>query len=66
MPTTVKQLRDFLALLPDNLEVKVIKEYYAGLGMGFGTEMTDLELPDKYGYSENLNIYDDQLWLGER
>ena len=62
--TTVKDLKAYLETLDENLEVRVMQEYYAGLGMGFGMESIDLEMPDKWGSSSNMMVFDTYILLG--
>ena len=64
--TTVAQLINYLKTLPPNLQVNVVREYHLGGYNGYATEMTDLILPDEHGYSDNCEIFGNELLLGER
>lgn len=61
--TTVKELKAYLETLDENLEVSVMREYYQG--WSYTTESVDLVLPDKDGYSPNMDIYDTWIFLGQ-
>jgi|LakMenEpi03Aug12_release.lakeMendotaPanAssembly.Ray.scaffolds.fasta_scaffold670427_2 hypothetical protein len=54
--TTVAQLIEYLQTLPQDAEVDVLKEVSANWSTW--TEFTSLEIPDKYGCSDNLEVYD--------
>lgn len=64
--TNVKQLREYLATLPDNLPVKVLKEYSGGFNAY--TKWVDLELPKPEGssYTESCDASCNDLELGAR
>lgn len=66
MTTTVAQLIEWLKTQDQNKMVCVVREYDAGGYMGTATEMVDLELPDEWGYSDTIDVFDNQIWLGER
>jgi len=62
--TTVKDLKAYLETLDETLPIRVMQEYYAGLGMGYGMESVDLELPDGYGLSSNMAVFDTYILMG--
>ena len=66
--TTVKQLREYLAGLPDNMEVSVLKEDVRGYMVG--THFVPLELPENHGAYACTNTFDTigdkYLELGQR
>jgi hypothetical protein len=54
--TTVAQLIEYLQTLPQDAEVDVLKEVSANWSTW--TEFTPLQIPDAYGCSDNLEVYD--------
>ncbi len=54
--TTVAQLIEFLQTLPEDAEVDVMKEVSANWSTW--TTFEPLQVPDAYGYSDNLEVYD--------
>jgi hypothetical protein len=64
MTTNVKELIEWLKTQDENKKVFVMKEKY--VGYSYTTEFDDLVLPDKYGYSPNVDIFDNMIWFGER
>lgn len=54
--TTVAQLVEYLQTLPQDAEVDVLRE--VSVNWSTWTEFTSLEIPDEYGYSDNLEMYD--------
>ena len=54
--TTVAQLVEYLQTLPQDAEVDVLRE--VSENWSTWTEFTSLEIPDEYGYSDNLEMYD--------
>jgi hypothetical protein len=65
--TTVSQLIEWLKTQDQNKNVLVVREYYAGFGLGYATEMADLRLPtEENPYDVNVDVFDDSIWLGER
>lgn len=64
--TNVAQLIEWLKTQDQNKIVFVVREYDAGGYMGSATEWVDLKLPDEWGYSDNIDVFDDQIWFGEK
>jgi hypothetical protein len=62
--TTVKELIEWLKTQDENKRILVIREYDSGYYTS--TEMVDLILPDEFGYSPNVDIFDNTIWFGER
>jgi hypothetical protein len=58
--TTVKDLREFLAGLPDDTVVEVLQEFTSGWSTG--TRWADLDLAP---YSDNCETLGGTLYLGE-
>lgn len=54
--TTVAQLIEFLQTLPEDAEVDVMKEVSADWSTW--TTFEPLQIPDAYGCSDNLEVYD--------
>lgn len=59
--TTVKQLREYLATLPDDMEVEVLKEKHAHWQTW--TEWVPLVI---HPYTGNTNLVGNTLELGEK
>lgn len=62
--TTVKQLREFLAHLPGDAQVRVLEEYTSGWSST--TKWVDLELPelDRLWGSNTLSLWGDHMNTG--
>lgn len=63
--TTVKQLREFLATLPDDTEVRVLETITRNWETY--TKFVPLELPEKadHPFTNNLSVFGNHLDLGE-